>query len=23
MPQLEKGSKKLLFAWAFYDWANS
>lgn len=20
---LEKGSKKLLFAWAFYDWANS
>lgn len=23
MPQLEKGSKKLLNAWAFYDWANS
>lgn len=23
MPQLPKGSKKLLFAWAFYDWANS
>ena len=23
MRQLEKGSKKLLFAWAFYDWANS
>ncbi|MFT5078846.1 MAG: UMF1 family MFS transporter, partial [Patiriisocius sp.] len=21
--QLEKGSKKLLNAWAFYDWANS
>ena len=23
MAQLEKGSKKLLHAWAFYDWANS
>ncbi len=23
MPHLEKGSKKLLNAWAFYDWANS
>lgn len=23
MQNLEKGSKKLLFAWAFYDWANS
>ena len=23
MPTLEKGSKKLLNAWAFYDWANS
>ena len=23
MAQLEKGSKKLLNAWAFYDWANS
>lgn len=23
MPKLEKGSKKLLNAWAFYDWANS
>ncbi|WP_224482701.1 MFS transporter [Robertkochia aurantiaca] len=23
MPELEKGSKKLLNAWAFYDWANS
>ena len=23
MPKLLKGSKKLLFAWAFYDWANS
>lgn len=23
MAQLEKGSKKLLGAWAFYDWANS
>ncbi len=23
MPNLEKGSKKLLNAWAFYDWANS
>ncbi|MFG6686111.1 MFS transporter [Mariniflexile sp. HNIBRBA6329] len=23
MEQLEKGSKKLLNAWAFYDWANS
>ncbi|QAA80586.1 MFS transporter [Aequorivita sp. H23M31] len=23
MPTLPKGSKKLLFAWAFYDWANS
>jgi len=23
MPQLPKGSKKLVFAWAFYDWANS
>lgn len=23
MPLLEKGSKKLLNAWAFYDWANS
>ncbi|MFD2603355.1 MFS transporter [Flavobacterium suzhouense] len=23
MTQLEKGSKKLLNAWAFYDWANS
>ena len=23
MPHLEKGSKKLLTAWAFYDWANS
>lgn len=23
MPNLLKGSKKLLFAWAFYDWANS
>lgn len=23
MPQLAKGSKKLLNAWAFYDWANS
>ena len=23
MQQLEKGSKKLLNAWAFYDWANS
>ena len=23
MPQLIKGSKKLLNAWAFYDWANS
>lgn len=23
MPKLVKGSKKLLFAWAFYDWANS
>lgn len=23
MSQLEKGSKKLLNAWAFYDWANS
>ena len=23
MPKLPKGSKKLLFAWAFYDWANS
>lgn len=23
MAQLEKGSKKLLTAWAFYDWANS
>lgn len=23
MKQLEKGSKKLLNAWAFYDWANS
>jgi UMF1 family MFS transporter len=23
MPQPEKGSKKLLNAWAFYDWANS
>ena len=22
-PQLEKGSKKLINAWAFYDWANS
>jgi len=23
MPSLEKGNKKLLNAWAFYDWANS
>ena len=23
MQQFEKGSKKLLNAWAFYDWANS
>src|SRR5690625_4473349 len=23
MPQLPKGHKKLLHAWAFYDWANS
>jgi len=23
MAHLEKGSKKLLNAWAFYDWANS
>ncbi|MGK0254277.1 MAG: UMF1 family MFS transporter, partial [Mariniflexile sp.] len=23
MAVLEKGSKKLLNAWAFYDWANS
>ena len=23
MPNLAKGSKKLLNAWAFYDWANS
>lgn len=23
MPNLLKGSKKLLNAWAFYDWANS
>ena len=23
MDKLEKGSKKLLNAWAFYDWANS
>ena len=23
MKQLPKGSKKLLYAWAFYDWANS
>jgi UMF1 family MFS transporter len=23
MANLEKGSKKLLNAWAFYDWANS
>jgi UMF1 family MFS transporter len=23
MTSLEKGSKKLLNAWAFYDWANS
>ena len=23
MVKLEKGSKKLLNAWAFYDWANS
>lgn len=23
MPKAPKGSKKLLFAWAFYDWANS
>ncbi len=23
MPKLPKGSKRLLFAWAFYDWANS
>jgi len=23
MKELEKGSKKLLYAWAFYDWANS
>src|SRR5690606_3718729 len=23
MPALQKGSKKLLNAWAFYDWANS
>ena len=23
MPQLQKGDKKLLNAWAFYDWANS
>lgn len=23
MPQLAKGSKKLINAWAFYDWANS
>lgn len=23
MQNLQKGSKKLLFAWAFYDWANS
>ena len=23
MKQLEKGNKKLLNAWAFYDWANS
>ena len=23
MPQLPKGHKKLLNAWAFYDWANS
>src|SRR5690554_4684891 len=23
MQKLPKGSKKLLFAWAFYDWANS
>ena len=23
MENLEKGSKKLLNAWAFYDWANS
>ncbi len=23
MPHLLKGSKKLLNAWAFYDWANS
>ena len=23
MKQLQKGSKKLLNAWAFYDWANS
>ncbi len=23
MPHLPKGSKKLLNAWAFYDWANS
>ena len=23
MPNLPKGSKKLLNAWAFYDWANS
>ncbi|WP_347374779.1 MFS transporter [Aequorivita sp. Q41] len=23
MPNLQKGSKKLLNAWAFYDWANS
>ena len=23
MPKLPRGSKKLLYAWAFYDWANS
>ena len=23
MPNLAKGSKRLLNAWAFYDWANS
>ena len=23
MAKLQKGSKKLLNAWAFYDWANS
>jgi len=23
MKELQKGSKKLLNAWAFYDWANS